>query len=111
MIIVEKQEGAKTIPYEIMQGTNGLLILDNQLYLNLPTYERDFPVHLDVSKNEYGMLTMGLSRAYVAQIDIPAREYKEVDTGEVNEEGDPIIEKVAQPFDLKKVTLTLWEVK
>lgn len=107
MIIVEKKEGAETISYQMM---GDLLVLDNSLYINLPIYERDFPVHLDISKNEYGMITMGLSRAYVAEIDIPAREYIEVSTGEFDEDGNEIIENQPQPFDLNKVALTLWEV-
>jgi hypothetical protein len=106
MIIKEKTPGVK-IPYELM---GDLLILDKQLYLNLPVYQRDFPVSLDISRNEYGMIVMGLSRSYVAQIDIPAREYDEVETGKTDDEGNPIKEMVARPFSLETVTLTLWGV-
>lgn len=104
--VVEKTEGQK-IPYELM---GDLLMLDSQLYFNLPVYQRDHDVHLDVSRNEYGMLVNGLSRAYVAEIDIAARAYDEVDTGNTDEEGNPIIEKVARAFSLDQVTLTLWGV-
>ena len=108
MIIVEKQEGAKTITHELM---GDLLILGNSVYINLPIYERDFAVHLDISENEYGMITMGLSRSYVAEIDIPAREYIEVSTGEFDEDDNEIMEMRPETFDLNKVKLTLWEVK
>ncbi|XJZ25937.1 hypothetical protein ACF5W4_11045 [Bacillota bacterium Lsc_1132] len=105
MIIVEKTPGEK-IPYEV---AGNLLMLDQQLYLNLPSYERDYDVHIDISSNEFGFLVMGTARAYVAEIDIPAREYKEVVTGE-DEEGNPVTERQPQPFDIEKVTLTLWGV-
>lgn len=107
MILFEKTEGEK-IPYSQMEGN--LLVLDNTVYLNLEMYERDFPVQLDICRNDFGMLTMGISRAYVAQIDIPAREYVEVDTGEVDEDNNPVITREPQPFDMNKVTLTLWGV-
>ena len=107
MIIVEKTEGPK-IQHELM---GNLLVLNNELYLNLSMYERDFPVSIDISHNDFGMLVMGLSRAYVAQIDIPAREYKEVETEEVDEETEEFkTELKALPFDVSKVTLTLWGV-
>lgn len=106
MIIVEKTPGEK-IPYEL---AGNLLMINQELYLNLPAYQRDYPVSLDITRNEYGMLVMGISRTYVAQIDIPAREYVEVDTGEVNDDGQPITEFQPQPFNIETVTLTLWGV-
>lgn len=104
MIIVEKTEGSK-IEHEIM---GNLLVLDNAIYLNLPIYERDYPVSIDISRNEYGMLTMGLSRSYVAQIDIPEREYELVETDNQDEDGNYISARMPLPFDFNKVTLTLW---
>ena len=49
------------------------------------------------------------SQEYVAQIDIPARTYHEIDSGNTNEEGDPIMALEADPYDPAKTTLTLWE--
>ena len=46
----------------------------------------------------------------MAQIDIPAREYQYVEDG-VDEEGHTKYNKVAVPFDIKKVVITLWEVE
>lgn len=106
MNVVEKTPGEK-IPYDLM---GNVLVLNQELYLNLPAYQRDFDVQLDVSRNEYDMLVMGLSRSYVAQIDIPAREYEEVPTGEKDDEDNDITERRPLPFDLNTVTLTLWGV-
>lgn len=105
MIIVEKTEGKKI---SVNQMGENLIVLGDAVYLNLTVYERDFPVSLDFCRNEYGMLTMGLARSYVAQIVVPAREYIEVDTGEIDEEGNPVKEMQAQSFDMNKVTITLW---
>lgn len=105
MNIIEKTEGTK-ISHSIMGDT--ILVLEEELYLNLEKYQRDYPVHIDISRNEFNMLVMGTSREYVAQIDIPEKTYRMVDTGEITEEGTPIMEKVHDEFDMNTVTLTLW---
>lgn len=106
MKIVEKNEGTK-IPY-ILDGTK--LNLNDEIMLDLSKYERDFAVHLDFCHNEYGMLTMGLSDNYVAQIDIPARKYT-YETNGVDDKKVPIQKKVVVPFSTDNVTLTLWKVE
>lgn len=106
MKIIEKNEGTK-IPYEFMKSK---VIFNDELMINLEKYERDHEMHLDICTDEYGCLAMGLANNYVAQIDIPAREYDYVQNG-VDEEGRPNIEKVAHPFDVKGITLTLWAVE
>ena len=47
---------------------------------------------------------------YVAQIDIPAREYEYIEDGQ-DEEGNTKYRQEAKPFDMEKVVITLWEVK
>ncbi len=105
MKTVEKNEGAK-IPYSL-EGTK--LTFNDEIMLDLSKYERDFSVHIDICLNAYGMLTMGLSSNYVAQLDIPARQYTYEDDG-VDAEGIPKQKKVAADFDPANVTLTLWKV-
>jgi len=106
MIVVEKNEGQK-VGYSVRLSK---LTLNEEMTLDLSKCERDFDVHVDVCINQFGMLTMGLSEKYVAQIDIPAREYTYNENG-TDEEGNPKIEKVAVPFDMGKVTLTLWSME
>jgi hypothetical protein len=96
MQVVEKNIGEK-VEYTV---DDNRLFLRGELILDLAKYERDFPVHIDICENEFGMLTMGISRKYVAQIDIPAREYDYITDG-----ADPV------PFDMKRVTLTLWAIE
>lgn len=106
MIIVEKNEGAK-ISYSI---TGTTLNLNDEIMMDVSKFERDFPVHVDICRNQYDMLTFGLSEKYVAQVDIPAREYEMVENG-VDEEDNPKFDRVPVPFDMDKVTLTLWSVE
>lgn len=107
MIVVNKNDGPKidyTVDGNIINFRNGELAID------ISKYERDFPVHLDICEDNFGFLTMGLSDRYVAQIDIPAREYQYVENG-TDELGNPKYDKVAVPFSLDRVTLTLWAIE
>ena len=111
MKIIEKNVGEK-INYSV-DGTK--INLNNEMILDLARYERDFDVHIDICENWAGMLTMGIADKYVAQIDIQARQYKEVpventgDEGTENEEESTILEPV--PFSMENVTLTLWAIE
>ena len=101
MIIIEKNEGLK-IPYEV-NGTK--ITFDDDLMLNLAKRHADEPVHVDICYNKARQLITGTQDAwaFVAQIDIPAREYIEPE----NEE-DP---REPLPLDMDDVTLTLWAVE
>jgi len=101
--IIEKNEGPK-INIE-QNGTK--VILDETMTLDLEKYERDFDVHIDICTNEFGFLVFGLDKRYVAQIDIPARTYETIIDGE-DENGNPLEKQVPVPFDMSKVTITLW---
>jgi hypothetical protein len=103
MIVSDKNQGPKA-SYELQE--NVLAFRDGELSLDLSRYERDFPVHIDVCSNEYDMLTIGPSMKYVAEIDIPAREYDEEETGDAE---NPVT-LIPRQFDISKVQLTLWAV-
>ena len=108
MIIVEKNEGTK-IDYEVQNtATKKKITFADDLTINLITREKDWPVHIDVCYDEDENLVIGTAagRAYVAEIDIPAREYTETPNPE--DPDQPIIEPV--PLDLDKVTLSLWAI-
>lgn len=100
MIIVEKNEGPK-IEYEV---TGKKICFDDDLTINLAKREEDWPVHIDICSDRDGDLVIGTAagRAYVAEIDIPAREY----TPGEGEEDPP----TPVPLDMDKVTLTLWAI-
>lgn len=103
MIVENKNIGIK-IGYTV-QGT--VISFNEEITLDLSKYERDFPVHLDISKNEHGMLVVGANRQYVAQIDIPARVYEEIET---SDEENSII-KNALDLDVSTIKLTLWSLE
>ena len=105
MIIVNKNEGTK-IEYEV-EGTK--ITFDDDLSIKLAKREQDWPVHIDVCFDQDGELVIGTAagRAYVAEIDIPARRYvtPEVEEGEEPEPPQPV------PLDMDTVTLSLWAVE
>lgn len=106
--IVEKNEGVK-IAYEV-SGTK-ITFGEDELMVNLKARERDEEVLIDICKDTLNGLTVGVNteaRAYVAQVTIPAREYEIVDTGEKDENENPVMQKNPIEFDTKKCTLTLW---
>ena len=105
MIIVEMNEGQK-IDYEVQNtATKKKIAFDDDLTINLAKREEDWPVHIDVCYDEDRELVIGTAagRAYVAQIDIPARQYTPGET-----EEDP---PVPVPLDLDNVTLSLWSIE
>ena len=105
MIIVEKNEGPK-IDYEVQNtATKKKITFDDDLTINLAKREEDWPVHIDVCFDQDGNLVIGTAagRAYVAEIDIPARRYIPGET-----EEDP---PVPVPLDLDLCTLSLWAIE
>ncbi len=100
MIIVEKNEGPK-IPYTI---SGNKLTLRDEMTLDLSKYERDYNAHLDICENRDGILVMGISDYYVAQIDVPERQYDEQII-----DGETV--RTPVPFSMDRVTLTLWTIE
>lgn len=116
MIVVEKNEGTK-IDYTVSKTK---ITFDDQIMLKLDRFEKDWPVHKDICIDRDGDLTIGVGEGlyYVAEIDIPARQYEEqeeTDTSD-SEEGfhDGLSEggsaPVAKPFSMDNVMLTLWSL-
>ena len=105
MIVINKNEGPK-IPYEV-NGTR--ICFDDDLTLNLSKRLEDWPVHIDICFDADHELVVGAAagRAYVAEIDIPAREYEYPEAGEGEEPEPP----TPLPLDMDKVTLTLWAIE
>jgi len=102
MIIIEKNEGTK-IPYS---ANNTKVTFNDDLTLNLASREQDWPVHIDICYDADRALVIGAAagRAYVAEIDIPARQYTE-------EEVDAEMQRTPIPLDMDTVTLTLWSIE
>lgn len=110
MIVVSKNEGEK-IKYS---SRGSKLTLRDEITIDLEKYERDFDVHIDISEDWMGILTTGPGKKYIAEIDIPARKYVEVQTEEARGEGiggdGKNIRLEPVPFSMENVTLTLWAI-
>ena len=122
MIIIEKNEGPK-IPYSVR---NKKITFDDDLTINLVKRERDDPVHIDICLDIYDELVIGAAagRRYVAEIDIPARQYEYPETVTVGEEvgegegeggegdeGEGGEAPIPIPLDMDTVTLSLWALE
>ena len=110
MKIVYKNAG-EYIPYEL---DGNKLSVNDELTLALDRYERDDPVHIDICRDKQENLVAGVIPGvadwYIAQIDIPAREYDHIADG-TDEYGNPKEVPVPAPFEPDNVTLTLWALE
>ena len=106
MIEVIKTPG-KHIAYETTDKS--IIFGDEDLSINLKNRERDEPVLIDICSDRMGFLVVGpeTGSRYVAQVEIPARKYNEVE-GEPNEEGIPSVTFEPVPFDIDNCTIYLW---
>lgn len=112
MIVVEKNQGPK-IPYSV---SGEKITFNDDLTINLAKRQQDWPTHIDICYNEDNELVIGAAagRSYVAEIDIPAREYEEIETIEPISEGEETTEAKSPqplPLDMDKVMLTLWAIR
>ncbi len=106
MEIIEMNEGKK-IGYEL-EGTT--LWIGDAIAVRLPKLQTDDLVTKDICADSDGNLVMGLGYNYVAQIEIPAKEYEYIE-GEPDAEGKATVNKVQKAFDITKVKLTLWSIE
>lgn len=104
--VIEKNAGKK-IGYELEGNT---LWIGDVIAMKLQRLQTDDAVKRDICADKDGNLVFGLGENYVAQIEIPPREYDYV-AGEADSEGKPTTEKVLKSFDISKCTLTLWSVE
>lgn len=105
MKVVEKNTGRK-IDYEL-RGYK-LSFADDELVIRLDRYQRDEDVTLDIMADNQGFLVFGNGRFYVAQVEIPAKQYEEVIEGEGEEQE---IHYVPIPLNTDDVTLYLFSIE
>lgn len=93
---------------------------DEDLSINLKNREQDEKTLIDICSDSDGFLVVGTAAGlrYVAQIEIPARQYTE--TEETNPNYDPEAEEGSEaanqtiavrepvPFDIDNCTIYLW---
>lgn len=131
MKVIELNEGRK-VEYELC-GTK-LDFADGTLTMNLAKYQRDYPVTKTITGDAEGNLLIdgSESRFYVAEVEIPAIEYEDVEVeGEAEnatateavedaaeettpaEDAEPKThtERKAKPLNTDDVTLRLWSIE
>ena len=116
--VVEKNPGTK-IAWE--QVGNKLIFGEDDLSIRCETRQRDWPVLVDICADDDHNLVIGVGvgRYYVAQVEIPARTYIEVEDEPEGDEApsESVTEgmgsrkhKEALPIDMGEVVLTLWSL-
>lgn len=112
MRIKEMNKGTK-IAYK--QNGTKLDFADGALALDLARWQEDDPVTVDIKATRKGNLTTGKGSYYVAQVDVPAREYTEPQETESTAEGGGTDgssggERQPLPLDMEKVVLHLFSI-
>jgi hypothetical protein len=97
----------KYIDYETSKKS--ITFGDEDLTINLKNREMDETITIDICSDKQGFLVVGAETGfrYVAQIEIPARQYEE-ETGEPDAEGNVTTTRTAVPFDIDNCTIYLW---
>jgi hypothetical protein len=108
MKIIHKNEGAY-VDYSL----NGSLLSfrSSELTLDLAQLERDYPVSITISEDETGRLIQGVSRRYIAELELPARRSFVEKTGVADDFGFPVLRRVSLAFSADNAALTLWALK
>lgn len=112
MKVIEVNEGTK-VSYET-KGTK--ITFADELMLNIAKYEQDNDVSIDICADKNGNLTTAPAFRYVAQIEIPARQYKdeEVENPSYDESDETsnktITNRVPVAFSMDNVTLRLYSL-
>ncbi len=101
-VVLKPENGSDFVEYEVTG--NKITFGDDELTINLAKRERDDDVMIDICKDYLGNLTVGTggARVYVAQVFVPARQYRDIEIGE-EIHSEPV------PFDIDNVILTLYE--
>ena len=106
------------IPYETT--SKSIIFGDEDLSINLKNREQDEKTLIDICSDNDGFLVVGTAAGlrYVAQVEIPARQYTEQQ--QANPNYDPEAEAGAEtasqtitvrepvPFDIDNCTIYLW---
>ncbi len=99
--IVLKQPGQPVADFSV----SGCIVTVAGVTIDCAARQLDTAVTVELRANETGP-SEGGNGAYLAQIDIPARRYIDVDG--VDPEGEPTVLREAIPLDPNAITITLW---
>ncbi len=87
------------IPYAVQDSI--ISFNGGELMLDLARYQRDFARTLDICRDKFGGLVMGLGENYAAQIEIPARKYEYVEAEDICVPAQAVaVENAEQPAEI-----------
>ncbi len=89
----------------------GHILTIGELQLELAALAQDEPLHLTVSADAADRLMLGTGYRYVAELDLPAKQYAIEKIGYTDDFGYPALCKVELPYPLEDIELTLWAEK
>ena len=96
-MIVEKMNNGDYIAYSL-NGT--VLVIDDKEY-DLEKLQKD----------EQNIIDVKVDDRFVANIIIPPAQYDEVDSGETDDGGDIVYNRVKVALDTEAVKLNLWAIQ
>jgi hypothetical protein len=108
MLVKHKNKGVY-VPYAL-EGTT-LSFRDGALVIDMVERQCGYPLRLDISEDETGGLVTGPAYRYVAELEIPARQYRLNYKGYADDLGIVQAYRTAVPLDLSEAVLTLWALE
>jgi hypothetical protein len=112
MQVIEMNEGSK-ISY-IIDEVNKVITFqkeEQEISINLENEQADVEKVIDISLDKQNALKLGVDKWYVANIVIPPIKYEMIDTGELNEQGDLILQEMKSPLNMDDIKLILWNIQ
>ena len=104
MIVTNVNDGQK-VQYDV----TGTLLEIGDVVIDLQERQESTQKVIDVClDNQLQTMREGLGAWYVATVIIPPIQNEVYDTGELDDNGDPIYKTRTLPLDMSKVELRLW---
>lgn len=107
MKVQEINEGTKA-EYSLTGTMLTVTVGSQSVEIDLTAAQSDSQQVVDVSLGEDRQLQLGVAKWYVANAIIPPEKMHLVDSGQVDENGDPVLIPEALPLDADEVSLVLW---
>lgn len=109
MKVNELNEGEKAA-YNLTENILKIEINGQSLEIDLAAEQKKEKRTIDICLNKKGEIVREVNNWYIANIHIPAIKYELQDTGEIDEQGNAVYEKVKKPLNTDEVIVDLWEL-
>lgn len=92
-------------------SVSGSVVTVGEVAVNCEERQDESAVLIDLRQDRGGPVTEGGEGRQVASVYIPPRRYEEVETGETDDEDNPVMSREAVPLDCDHVLVTLWTIQ